>query len=171
MNWDAIGAVGEVLGALAVVISLGYVAIQIRQNTETARSASAQNLVTVATNANFLLASDSELSEILQNGQYDRDSLNEYEQFRFNTFLIGAYMQYDFAYLQFLGGQLEPETWKRMEFEIVLYVSIPGGAAWWEQDKSRLSTQFVEFIDAKRANFELPTSIPTLGTRTVDTKI
>lgn len=32
MNWDAIGAIGEVVGALAVVISLVYLALQIRQN-------------------------------------------------------------------------------------------------------------------------------------------
>lgn len=30
MNWDAIGAVGEILGAIAVVITLGYLAIQLR---------------------------------------------------------------------------------------------------------------------------------------------
>ena len=30
MNWDAIGAIGELLGALAVVITLGYLALQIR---------------------------------------------------------------------------------------------------------------------------------------------
>ena len=30
MNWDAIGAIGEILGAAAVVLTLGYVAIQVR---------------------------------------------------------------------------------------------------------------------------------------------
>ncbi len=35
MNWDAIGAVGEIVGALAVVVSLVYLAIQVRrQNRE-----------------------------------------------------------------------------------------------------------------------------------------
>ncbi len=33
MNWDAIGAVGEILGAIAVFVSLLYLAIQIRSNT------------------------------------------------------------------------------------------------------------------------------------------
>ena len=37
MNWDAMGAVGEVVGALAVVISIVYLAIQIRQNTQTTK--------------------------------------------------------------------------------------------------------------------------------------
>jgi hypothetical protein len=37
MNWDAIGAVAELLGAAGVIVSLGYLAIQIRQNTAALR--------------------------------------------------------------------------------------------------------------------------------------
>ena len=33
MNWEAIGAVGEVLGAIGVIVTLGYLAVRIRQNT------------------------------------------------------------------------------------------------------------------------------------------
>tara|TARA_B110000858_G_scaffold89247_1_gene103084 strand:- start:5179 stop:5370 length:192 start_codon:yes stop_codon:yes gene_type:complete len=33
MNWDAISAIGEIIGATAVVVSLVYLAVQIRQNT------------------------------------------------------------------------------------------------------------------------------------------
>lgn len=37
MNWEAIGLVGETVGALAVVVSLGYLALQVRQNSNMAR--------------------------------------------------------------------------------------------------------------------------------------
>ena len=33
MNWDAIGAIGEVFGSLVVVMTVGYLAVQVRQNT------------------------------------------------------------------------------------------------------------------------------------------
>lgn len=33
MNWEAVGAEGEILGAFAVIITLGYLAVQVRQNT------------------------------------------------------------------------------------------------------------------------------------------
>ena len=33
MNWDAIGAVGEMIGALAVVVTLAYLALQVRTST------------------------------------------------------------------------------------------------------------------------------------------
>jgi hypothetical protein len=38
VNWDAIGAVAEVIGALAVLITLIYLALQIRQNTRAINS-------------------------------------------------------------------------------------------------------------------------------------
>ena len=38
MNWDAIGAIAELLGAIGVIASLVYLATQIRQNTATVRA-------------------------------------------------------------------------------------------------------------------------------------
>jgi hypothetical protein len=39
MNWDAVGAIGETIGALAVVITLAYLAIQIRVSRSVAADA------------------------------------------------------------------------------------------------------------------------------------
>jgi hypothetical protein len=30
MNWEALGAIGEIVGAIAVVVTIGYLAVQIR---------------------------------------------------------------------------------------------------------------------------------------------
>ena len=42
MNWQAIGAAGEVLGAIAVLLTLIYLTLQIRQNTKATRLQTAQ---------------------------------------------------------------------------------------------------------------------------------
>ena len=39
INWDAVGAIGEIVGAAAVVITLLYLSVQLRQNTRTAKHA------------------------------------------------------------------------------------------------------------------------------------
>ena len=44
MNWQAIGAVGEILGAIAVLITLGYLAAQIRQNTRAMKTSALSSL-------------------------------------------------------------------------------------------------------------------------------
>jgi hypothetical protein len=42
VNWGAIGAMGELVGALGVIVSLGYLGVQIRQNAQSVRAASYQ---------------------------------------------------------------------------------------------------------------------------------
>ena len=44
MNWEAISAIGEILGAAGVIITLAYLAAQIRQNTKVSRGATRQDL-------------------------------------------------------------------------------------------------------------------------------
>ena len=44
MQWDAIGAIAELVGALAVLATLGYLAVQIRQGTRELRAAALTSL-------------------------------------------------------------------------------------------------------------------------------
>ena len=44
MNWDAVGAIAEVLGAIGVIVSLLYLANQIRQSTQTEKARAHQDI-------------------------------------------------------------------------------------------------------------------------------
>lgn len=44
MNWDAIGAVGEIVSALAVLITLIYLSVQIKQSARTQKAQSHQQI-------------------------------------------------------------------------------------------------------------------------------
>ena len=44
MNWEAISAIGEIVGALAVVITLVYLAIQVREQNRESRAAAIDSL-------------------------------------------------------------------------------------------------------------------------------
>lgn len=54
MNWDAVGAVGEIVGALAVVMALIYLAVQVRQSTNATQAVSIQTASSL--DQEFLLA-------------------------------------------------------------------------------------------------------------------
>lgn len=44
MEWDALGAIAELLGAIAVLVTVGYLAVQIRQNTRALESSALSSL-------------------------------------------------------------------------------------------------------------------------------
>ena len=83
MTLNDLANLGQINGALAVVISLFYVAHQIRQNTNAVRSATAQTVHEHFAKWYHLMASDAELSRIAANGLRDYASLSEQEKVRF----------------------------------------------------------------------------------------
>ena len=48
INWDAIGAVGESIGSIGVLVSLVYLAIQMRDSATETRDASVQSVMQLA---------------------------------------------------------------------------------------------------------------------------
>ena len=44
MNWDAIGAIGEIIGAIAVVLSLIYLSVQVKKQSEESKIAGMHNI-------------------------------------------------------------------------------------------------------------------------------
>ena len=56
MNWEAIGAIGEIVGAVAVVFTLIYLTIQLRQNTATVKAATYQAVAEALADSAYRLA-------------------------------------------------------------------------------------------------------------------
>ena len=42
MNWEALGAIGEIVGAVAVILTLGFLAVEIRQSRKVVRRSACQ---------------------------------------------------------------------------------------------------------------------------------
>jgi hypothetical protein len=66
MNWEAIGAFGEVIGALAVIGTLFYLARQIRQSTSTSQVSMNQTLTKSFETINDLVLSNPHIIETLK---------------------------------------------------------------------------------------------------------
>ena len=68
MNWVAIGAIGETLGATGVIVTLLYLATQLRQNTRALRAASVDSSTKIANDGRASLYADPELTAIYAKG-------------------------------------------------------------------------------------------------------
>ena len=64
MNWEAVGAIGEIVGASAVFLTLAYLAVQIRQNTKAVRASALDSSVTSVMSIRQTILESAELTTI-----------------------------------------------------------------------------------------------------------
>ena len=94
MNWDAISAIGEILGATAVLGTLAYLAAQVRQNVAAAAAATYDSALSGFNEINLAIADNAKLTDIFSRGLYDPESLDETEAVRFAFLCRAASNQY-----------------------------------------------------------------------------
>ena len=126
MNWDAIGAVGELLGASAVLVTLIYLAVQIRQNTSAVATATYESTMTGFNDINIVVAGNPALASVLDRGCQNPDSLNSEEIVQFN-FLLRCYTnQWWKLFKLYERGSLPASEWSIFAKEAAQFLEQPG---------------------------------------------
>ena len=147
MNWEAIGAVGEIVGALAVFLTLAYLAIQIRQNTKTIRHQNEQ------ARAEFLASivessyNSDHMPPILTKIGSD-EALNAEEIMRYSMWMIANCKLQDFNLYQVSSGVTRESNTRSIVF-FVEFMIAPSrfSRQIWENTKPNYSDEFIKFVD------------------------
>lgn len=111
MNWEAITAVGQLVGALAVLITLIYLAIQLKQNTAAVATATYESTMTGFNDINVVVASNPKLASLLDRGCQGTDNLTTEETVQFNFILRCYANQWWKLYKLYKRGSLKVDEW------------------------------------------------------------
>jgi hypothetical protein len=147
------------LGAVGVILTLIYLARQIRQNTRVMRLSTSQSVATAARDWNRPLLQDPELAWTFQLGTEDPTKLDPKEQARFVELCFSLLRMFEDAHYQYHQGALDPGIWEGYEKLYATYAKAPGFQGYWKVRKQTFRPEFREFIDG----FE-PTDVATWGT-------
>ena len=147
MSLNDLANLGQIIGAIAVVISLIYVALSIRQNTSAIRSATAQSVHEHFANWYQTFATDPSLVEVGVKGLKDYASLSETEKARFvSTFM--AFLSYgQNAFLKWRQGLLSPSLWLGWEQVLMNLLGAPGGKALWKERAYLFGEEFRRYVE------------------------
>ena len=149
MNWDAIGAVGEILGALAVVGSLVYLAFQIKISNRAARQAAIREVQDL--NSDFLstINSSTENCRIWVKGCFNDVDLSVYEKFQYRSFLNHMNSQQERFYRSHENGELEEWIWVSSIGPWRRVWTSPGYQAWFKDIKHSFNPDWREYIETE----------------------
>lgn len=144
MNWDAIS---EVFGAIAVILTLIYLAIQIRQNTESGRDAALLNVISDFAHSIEELNRDADLTRIWFERRNDFQALERIDKHRFGIYLNAAFRRYQIVLYQIRQRKLDKQAVTRMVAQMKYAFEGPGTREWWEQGRNMFSLEFQEHIE------------------------
>ncbi len=148
MNWDAIGAIAELLGAAGVIASLFYLGTQIRQNTRSLRASSYDAVVTSVSNLAVSLGCNAPAADLFVRGQSDLQALSPIEQRQFALLLVGVFRAYENIFYQFNQNMIDEVVWAGWEHRITRYFWQPGVQAWWPTWRDDCHLDFREFLES-----------------------
>jgi len=111
MTIQDLGAIGDLVGGVAVLVTLIYLAVQIRQNTEVHASLIRQNFYD-ATQQQILHGVEStEFNELINRSWSTDDALTGGEQTQVWRHMQGVLMGYQGAFEQYKSGALPEKDW------------------------------------------------------------
>jgi hypothetical protein len=158
MNWDAIGAIGEIIGALAVIGSIVYLAIQIRQNSQLLRSAAQDSASIKYSTTISLQAQSPENARVFHHGVLDAETLPPEERSHFFLMMANTFVQMDYTYQLYLDGTLSQERWDQLYETIQYYFSRKGVRYWWHTNGKRViignESAFAKMLDAEASKYD-----------------
>jgi hypothetical protein len=147
MNWDAMGAIGEIVGAIGVIATLGYLAIQTKHNTRAVNASTFQGNAAIWQDM-FLALAGTDASEAFARGMLGSRDIDALTFQKFWMVCRTLFLNFENQYYQYRQGTLDEEAFKGYEESMCdMALSWPGIRAWWPLNHDSYGSAFVDYIE------------------------
>ncbi|MFT7654109.1 MAG: hypothetical protein ACI9UU_003226 [Candidatus Azotimanducaceae bacterium] len=143
----------EIIGAIAVVISLIYVGTSVNQNTNATMVANHHALVAMDQNTNSWFR-DPEFAAIFESAMTDASTLSSVQLRQFRTFAADKFNAWEFAFLTHNNGMMEDNIWDGWDAYYRLELEQNAHQWYWNTGREGYSPAFRTYVDSILAEIE-----------------
>ncbi len=152
MSIMELGALGEFVGAFAVVATLLYVGLQVRQNTKAVRGAAAHNATQSLQSWYVAIATNPQAAHVFRRGMSDPSALSEDDAFVYLMNVHSAMLGYQNVFFLGTEGTLDASLYLAMSATMVAVVPTPGFQWYWKQRADFFTPEFRVFVEELMAS-------------------
>ncbi len=156
MDIMELGAIGELVGGLAVVGSLIYVGLQVRQSNRLAQADAVQAYVQTYNRDVLSPLQDQAFAQTLRRGLNDFPKLNREEQIVVHGHLAKSILLGQTAFFLRRHGLVHEDFAESRQAIEVAIVKSPGGTQWWRAVRQAYPPDYVAYLDRLVENSEVP---------------
>jgi hypothetical protein len=147
MDWDAVGAIAELIGSIAVIATLVYLAAQVRANSMSVQNSTIQTQAAAQSEWSRQLTTNPELFELYRKGHSGKVELSARDLGRFDLVLNQSFTEIQAVYRQYLQGGFDDEVWNANLRTLGATCKTPGGLASWARQKALFDRRFQTEVD------------------------
>jgi len=151
MNWEAIGAVGEIIGAIAVVVSLVYLASQLRQGNELAKENAYRALQHAIDESMTELNRDPELHKLWRETLYEGKSISDSDRERIGFLLNRVFGAFNVAYH---SARRDRHLQDFIDNRLNAYLANSRVRGWWYRQRMMHPDPFRSMVDSRVEQLE-----------------
>jgi hypothetical protein len=163
MTLQDLGNLGDFIGGIAVVATLAYLAVQVRQsnrllkaNTASVRAASAIAINERLVGVNQSLIEDPSLAEIFVRELSSPGSIQGADRVRLDTLLQSMFISLENIQKLAQAGTIDPRDWEPWSRHLESWLRNPSVRAWWHRQRSPYGEDFKAQVRTLLAEIEGP---------------
>ncbi len=148
MTLEDVYYIGQTIAVVALVLSLVFVGVQIRQNTNATRAASHGAVSTALNEINRMFAENADLTVIWLSGLRDRQSLSEEDRWRFDSIARAYFHVCETMFIQARLGAGDRGVLQAEESGMAAILAARGVQDWWTENPFGFCAEFRAYVDA-----------------------
>lgn len=138
-----------VVQTIAVIFSLFFVCIQIRDGTKSVRSQTYQSIISSYAEIEARIGQDSETARVYYLGcKYPNELKTEVEKIRFRQIICSIFNFFENLHYQYKSGLLEAALWAGWCNLMRQKLEDPGVKEYWHAAKNLYSKDFCDYVDS-----------------------
>ena len=160
---ESFAYIAEIVAAAAVIPSLIYLAVQVRQGNLQGQATARYAFIEAMADINTAIGQDKQVASVWRRGLADPDGLDDDEVMQLWMF-VGQYCNaWMVMYHLRQDGLLPDNHWRVVRNDILAILGAKGGRAFWRMGRSAFDEDFTEFIDRELLGKQQPYDMLTRG--------
>lgn len=144
----SIGDITDLIQTIAVVVSLVYLAIQVKDSTKSTRGATYQSIISAFAEVEARISQDADTARLYRLGCKEPESLTEDEAVRFKELICSLFNLYENLHYQYKNHLLEEDLWTGWCRLMMNDLQAQGIAKYWKMNAHLYSQDFRQYIKA-----------------------
>jgi hypothetical protein len=151
----------EIVGVVAIVATLIYLAVELRQNTKSVRLSAVHDISSLYASVMLTTGGDKDNADVWIRGLHEYANLDQLEKARFLVFMGVSVRTLSDQFFQWQEGALDTQVWNGMRHVIDDLAQYEGFKVYWKLRSHQFSEGFQAYVDT--ALERVPTGRPLYG--------